>query len=64
MQSGDSGWNDPSVPDYELTRLGSRAFEQPVVSLCRRSKEMLRLAEGEVSVQASMPVAVSAAGDR
>jgi hypothetical protein len=23
------------VPDYELTRLGSRAFEQLVVSLCR-----------------------------
>jgi hypothetical protein len=29
-------WNDLSVPDYDLTRMGSRAFEQLVVSLCRR----------------------------
>jgi hypothetical protein len=29
-------WNDLGVPDSDLTRLGSRAFEQLVVSLCRR----------------------------
>jgi hypothetical protein len=28
-------WKHRGVPDYDLTRLGSRAFEQMVVALCR-----------------------------